>query len=62
MKNGEFLQGFFYVKQEVASCDIGLYNTLKHAAAFSLDQWDLSTKLCLKDLACTSRIFEFDIK
>ena len=56
MKDGEFLQCFFHLKQESASCDIGLSNTPKHAASFSLDQWDLSTKLCLKDLACTSKI------
>ena len=44
------------VSKEMSSCDIGLYKALKHAAALSLDQWDLSTKLCLKDLACTSKI------
>ena len=48
---------FSNVSKDMSTCDIGLYQVLKHAAYFVLDQWDLPTNLCLKDLACTSWIW-----
>ena len=50
-------QFFFSCKQDSVSCDICLSNVLKHAAYLVLDHRDLSTNLCLKDLACTSWIW-----
>ena len=44
------------VSKDSVSCVIGLCQALKHDAHFALDQWDLSTQLCLKYLACTSKI------
>ena len=44
----EFASVSSHVSKEMSTCDIGLYQVLKHVAYFVLDQCDLPTKSCLK--------------
>ena len=44
-----------YLSKENASWVIGQCRPLKHAAFSLLDQWDLSTNMCLKDLLVLPR-------
>ena len=44
-----------YLSKQNASWVIGQCRPLKHAANLVLDQWDLSTNLCLKDLLVLPR-------
>ena len=50
------MPSFFYLKQENASFNTGMYNALKYAAYLVLDQRDLCINASLKDLAHASWI------